>query len=129
MHTEGRIAEHLGGLRFGILIDSYRPYGRAITVDMTRGEFSLPRGRHMTTATTEQFAVYSQDYRLLLDENGPGDVKQQATGPVQRFAPLFPSRAAARKFLKEVILPDARAERYQSEYWIGPYPPRKRAGT
>jgi len=84
----------------------------------------------MTTATTtKRFAVYCQDYRLVLGENGPGDVKQRAIGPVKHFAKLHPTRAAARKFLKEVILPDARAEGYQSEYWIGPYPPHKRAAT
>jgi hypothetical protein len=80
-----------------------------------------------TTTAAKQFAVYCQDYRLVLGENGPGDVKQKAVGPEGRFAPLFPTRAAARKFLKEVILPDARAEGYQSEYRIGRYPPRKAA--
>ncbi len=81
----------------------------------------------MSTTIAKRFAVYVQDYRLVLGENGPGDVKQQASGPVTRFAPLFPSRAAARKSLKEVILPDARAEGYQTEYWIGRYPRRKTA--
>ena len=71
---------------------------------------------------TQQFAVYSQDYKLVLGENGPGDVKQRAIGPVGCFAPRFPSRKKARKFLKEVILPDARSEGYQSEYWVGRAP-------
>jgi hypothetical protein len=47
----------------------------------------------MSTATATQFAVYCQDYTLVLGENGPGDVKQRAIGPVQRFAPLFPNAA------------------------------------
>ena len=43
-HTAGTIAEHLGGLRFGILVDGYTAYGHTITVDMQRHEFQLPRG-------------------------------------------------------------------------------------
>lgn len=42
-YTAGRIAEHLGGMRFGILVDGYTAYGRTITVDMHRAEFALPR--------------------------------------------------------------------------------------
>lgn len=77
----------------------------------------------MNTAN-KRFAVYSQDYTLVLDENGPGDVKQRAVGPIKRSAPIFTSRRDARKFLRETILPDARAERYQTEYWIDQYPRR-----
>jgi len=68
---------------------------------------------------SKQFAVFCQDYILVKDENGPGDVKQRAVGPVGCFIPRFPTRAEARKFLNETILPDARAEGYQSEYWVG----------
>lgn len=86
-------------------------------------------GASTMNTVAKRFAVYFQDYTLVFGENGPGDVKQKAVGPVHRFATLFPSRAAARKFLNEFILPDARAEGYQSEYWIGRYPPRKKATT
>jgi len=36
-YTTGTIGEHLGGMRFGILVDDYH------TVDMHRSEFALPR--------------------------------------------------------------------------------------
>ena len=42
-YTAGRIAEHLGRMRFGIAVDGYTAYGRPVTVDMHRAEFSLPR--------------------------------------------------------------------------------------
>jgi len=70
----------------------------------------------------KKFAIYSQDYDLVLDENGPGDVKQRARGSVRRIGQLFLTRAEARKFLKKRVLPDARAEGYQTEYWVGPWP-------
>ena len=74
----------------------------------------------MNAATArERFAVYSQDYILVLNENGPSDVKQQAVGPVGCNVQRFPTRRAAQKFLDDVIIPDDRAEGYQTEHWIG----------
>jgi len=43
LYTGGTIAEHLGGMRFGVKVDGYTANGRAVTVDMHRGEFQLPR--------------------------------------------------------------------------------------
>ena len=71
--------------------------------------------------TVRRFAIYSQDYILVRGENGPRDIKQRATGPIGRMAATFASRADAKKFLREVLLPDARAEGYQTVYWIKPY--------
>lgn len=66
-----------------------------------------------------RFAVYSQDYILVRNENGPGDVKQKAVGPITHFAATFATRPEAKKFLDTEILPDDRAEGYQIEHWIG----------
>jgi hypothetical protein len=41
-YASGTIAEHLGGMRFGVRVDGYTAHGHNVTVDMHRGEFSLP---------------------------------------------------------------------------------------
>ena len=63
------------------------------------------------------FVVCCQDYTLVKDENGPGDVKQRAVGPVYRFLKRFATRAEARRFLAERRR-TIREEGYQCEVWI-----------